>query len=83
LAFIPQRIFFIFMYRRKVRGREEGRPGLRLPRGGGGKGEWCREGGRGEGREGSYFLLSRLIYIYKEYMLTMEADVKAEKETEN
>jgi hypothetical protein len=38
---------------------------------------------KGEGREGSYFLLSRLIYIYKECMLTMEADVKAEKETES
>ncbi len=47
---------------------------------GGGRGE---AGGREGGREGSYFLLSRLIYIYKECMLTMEDDVKAEKETEN
>jgi hypothetical protein len=46
----PQRIFFIFMYRRKVRGREEGRPGLRLPRGGGRKGGGRgEEGGRGRG----------------------------------
>ncbi len=35
------------MYRRKVRGREEGRPGLRLPGGGGGRGyEGGREGGK-------------------------------------